>query len=57
MEISNMMQDEVIRPMNADDPDREDSKEVEGADKYDQTMVGVSYHAWLQHRAGGDTST
>jgi hypothetical protein len=41
MGIANMMQDEVLRPMNADDPDREEA-EGEATDKYDHTMAGWS---------------
>ena len=52
MEIANRMQDEVIRIMNVEDPDREEAEEDATA-KYDHTMVGVFYHAWLK-RAGGD---
>jgi hypothetical protein len=51
MEIANMMQDEVLRIMNADDPERGDA-EAEEADKYDQTMVGVFYHAWFTRGRG-----
>jgi hypothetical protein len=47
MEIANKMQDEVIRPMNADDYERGDGNEEEEAGKYDQTAVGVFYHAWF----------
>jgi hypothetical protein len=52
MEIANMMQDEVIRLMNADDYGREDGNEEEEADKYDQTTAGVFYHAWFAQGKG-----
>jgi hypothetical protein len=52
MEIANMMQDEVIRPMNAGDYERGDGNEGEEADKYDQTTAGVSYHAWFAQGKG-----
>jgi hypothetical protein len=51
MEIANRMQDEVLRLMNADDPDREEAEE-EATDKYDHTMVGVFYHAWFKKGRG-----
>jgi hypothetical protein len=46
MEIANMMQDEVIRRLNIDDTEEGD------ADKYDQTAVGVPYHAWFANGKG-----
>jgi hypothetical protein len=50
MGIANRMQDEVLRPMNADDPDREEAEEA--TDKYDHTMAGVFYHAWFKKGRG-----
>jgi hypothetical protein len=46
MEIANMMQDEVIRRLNIDD------KEEDEDDKYDQTAVGMFYHAWFANGKG-----
>jgi hypothetical protein len=51
MEIANMMQDEIIRLMNADDGNQEGEEEEEG-DKYDQTTTGVFYHAWFAQGKG-----
>jgi hypothetical protein len=58
MEIANMMQDEVIRLMNADDHEREDGNEEDEADKYDQTAVGAILPRLVRtDRARGGTST
>ena len=38
--------------MNADDYERGDGNEEEGADKYDQTTAGVFYHAWFAQGKG-----
>jgi hypothetical protein len=51
MEIANMMQDEIIRLMNADDGNQEGEEEEED-DKYDQTTIGVLYHAWFAQGKG-----